>query len=126
MSGSYDVAQICLSGHIINWWAETEPEKSSKFCPKCGTETTTTCPGCHASIRGIYRAYGYSVPPGPRPPAYCNSCGKPYPWTERSLKAAKDLIDLENSFTAQEKSDFSHALDDITRQTPEAQVAAQK
>jgi predicted nucleotide-binding protein/predicted RNA-binding Zn-ribbon protein involved in translation (DUF1610 family) len=79
----YDVMQACQNGHIITSTAKTHPEDLKKRCPKCGEETISQCPGCHAEIQGYQHIpeVAYSGPS--TPPEYCHECGKPYPWTER-------------------------------------------
>jgi hypothetical protein len=37
----WDVAQVCLNGHIITMYAKTMPKYSEEFCGKCGEKTVT-------------------------------------------------------------------------------------
>ena len=50
----YDVAQICLNGHVINESVKEYPKFNKKYCDKCGASTITNCPNCHAEIQGEY------------------------------------------------------------------------
>jgi hypothetical protein len=59
-------------------------------------------------------------------PRHCHECGKAYPWTERALEAARDLIALSDRLSIQEKEDFGRAVADVTTDTPRSKVAAQK
>ena len=56
--GSYDIAQVCLNGHLINASTQRSPEFSKKFCSRCGAPTTTTCTQCDAPIQGEYHVEG--------------------------------------------------------------------
>lgn len=75
----YDVAQICLNGHVITECLKLSPEKQVKFCPKCGTEAITKCKNCSAEIIGAHYVSetGYKKY---EKPSYCHNCGEPYPW----------------------------------------------
>ena len=57
-------------------------------------------------------------------PAFCSSCGKPYPWTEAKLKAAKELSDEIEDIDTEEREILKKSLDDIIRDTPQTPVAA--
>jgi hypothetical protein len=78
----YDIAQICLNGHVINDSTYQFPEGNKKFCQRCGKPTIVSCQDCGCPIRGNYIAV---VDPASHytAPAYCEDCGEPYPWTER-------------------------------------------
>ena len=52
----YDIAQICINGHVINSMSKSHPEHNKKFCDKCGAPTITNCPKCNTPIRGHYHA----------------------------------------------------------------------
>ena len=57
-------------------------------------------------------------------PWFCHNCGKPYPWTESRIQAAKELIELEDKFSDAEKIALAADLPDLIRDTPRTQVAA--
>jgi len=71
-------AQICLSGHPINFRVKSQPTVSKDFCPRCGQPTITNCPSCRKEISGDDF----------RVDAYCPHCGSPYPWTDKSRSTA--------------------------------------
>ena len=48
--GPYDVAQICLNGHVINAYAKSEPNRNQKFCDECGASTMMQCEQCNTDI----------------------------------------------------------------------------
>jgi hypothetical protein len=47
----YDVAQICLNGHVINDSVKKYPQHNKKFCDKCGVATINNCPNCNTEIQ---------------------------------------------------------------------------
>ena len=55
--------------------------------------------------------------------SFCDECGKPYPWTEAKLKAAKELADLLDNLNPEERNLLKKSLDDIVRDTPQTTVA---
>lgn len=88
----YDTAQVCLKGHEINQYAQTQPEHNQKYCSKCGAETITACPECKHAIRGYFHVEGVLSLSSYRAPSFCYNCGKPYPWMQERLQTAKDLL----------------------------------
>ena len=89
--GTYDIAQICREGHVVNTMARDYPESNEAFCAKCGSATVTACDGCQAAIRGHYHVPGVLGGFAFDRPSYCQACGAPYPWTTSALAAAADL-----------------------------------
>jgi len=57
-------------------------------------------------------------------PSFCPNCGKPYPWTEEKLKAAKELTDEFENLSPEERETLKKSLDDIVRDTPQTPIAA--
>jgi hypothetical protein len=125
MFEGYDVAQICLNGHIITGMAGGSPEFQQKFCAKCGAATIMECPGCRAKIRGYYFVPGViGVGEQLKTPAFCYNCGKPYPWTEIKIEAARELArELEN-LTDEEKDILTKSIDDIVSDSPRTTLGA--
>jgi hypothetical protein len=125
--GMYDVAQICLNGHVTNDGIQQFPQGNKKFCPKCGEATTIACPNCGHPIRGDYISdlvvvMGHHY----RAPAYCENCGKPYPWTERTKTAAEQLAKQLPGLSDAERGEISDSLDDLVTDTPKSKPAALK
>lgn len=121
--GTYDTAQICPNGHVSNSRYEDSPELRNDFCPECGEKTLTNCPSCSNLIRGDLRGSG----PGEyRPKSYCYACGKPFPWTQRGLDAAKELVRRSAVLSDAELGTFGQSLDELMKQTPLMGLAAQK
>jgi hypothetical protein len=103
----YNDAQICLQGHVINMFAETDPGRNEEHCSRCGSPTILACLHCKELIRGYHHdAYSGVVEPVPTEPRpFCHKCGKPYPWMEDRLQTAKELLyhDDKLSFEDREK-----------------------
>jgi len=117
----YDVAQVCRSGHMINSSAIDYPEFSKDFCSECGQPTLTDCEHCHTPIRGHLR--GVMSVREPPTPNFCHGCGRPYPWTETALNAARELADAL-SVTDAEKQLLKADLEDLVKDTPRTPLAA--
>jgi len=117
----YDVAQICLNGHIINDRCEFSPEHCEDYCSKCGEKTIKGCPLCNCLIRGLHSSVIVGQISRPR---FCRKCGKPYPWTTRTLEAAKAYAHELQSLTGEERIQLALSLDDLVKDTPMAQVSA--
>jgi hypothetical protein len=122
----YDIAQVCRRGHGINWYYEKHPRHRKAFCDKCGEPTITHCQSCHAPIQGGY----YHANPvlaasyiKQKPPDYCPACGKPYPWTELKLHAARELINELDGLDENERKQLKQSLDDLITDSPKTEVA---
>ena len=85
-----------------------------KFCDECGAKTLNACEKCHEAIRGAWK------------PAYCGSCGNPFPWTESALEVAKDYADELEELTPAEKATLKASIDDLTIDTPRTEYAAHR
>lgn len=130
MPEKYDTAQVCQNGHIITDSIQVNPKINQKFCDKCGTSLITECPHCNASIRGrkyipdVYAKYRvinlYDVS------KYCYQCGKPYPWLQTKLEAARELTHLIENITSEDIDILTNSIDDIVNDTPKTEVAAIK
>lgn len=119
---SYYNAQICLNGHVVTSYGETD-EMTEIYCSKCGSEVINQCPKCHSKIRGKDTdAYNYLVTY--HKPYYCPDCGCAYPWTERALQSATLLIEECSNIDEDLKSSAIESLPDIIIETPATNVAA--
>lgn len=121
----YDVAQVCLSGHVINDRARGRSEHNKKYCDKCGEKTITSCQDCGKNIRGdmaespVYTDY---TAPAPN---YCIECGKSYPWTQRKYEAFRELVN-SSSQNQDYKTVLLDGITHIMHDTPETEVACVK
>lgn len=125
MTSWYDTAQVCINGHAINDSFKQHPTLNQDFCDKCGAKTITQCESCNPPIKGLYNvpgvaAIGFEYPP----PKFCHNCGKPYPWTKSSLKAAKELAGEIENLNDEEKRILKQSLDELVKDSPNTQVAA--
>jgi hypothetical protein len=122
--GSYDTAQICSNGHVVNSSAKGFPQHNKRHCGMCGAVTTTECAHCKSEILGRY--YSPNVIGGAhyQAPAFCHNCGKPYPWTEKRLGAARALAAEIEGLDEADRAILTMSLDDLVRDTPDATVAA--
>ena len=125
-SGGYDVAQVCLNGHVINARSESSPEDNTKYCADCGERTITSCQDCGEKIRGestapAFFATGYTDPA----PSYCIECGKPYPWTQSKIEAFRELVGVL-SLNQDNKTVLLDGITHITRDTPRTEVVCAK
>jgi hypothetical protein len=121
--GGYDTAQVCPNGHVANSTMQLLPEMNRKYCEACGEATLTACPGCGHPIRGEFNGIGFAKY---QPPAFCRNCGKPFPWTERTLEAARELASEAENLSAEEQKEFAGTIDDLVRELPRTQGAAMR
>ncbi len=87
----WDIAQVCMHGHLITSSYRTSPQFAETFCSKRGAATITSCPACNQPVRGDYDMPGVILSPDTRVENFCYHCGKPYPWHEEKLGAAKEF-----------------------------------
>lgn len=122
--GYYDVAQICLNGHVITESARSSPQFTQKYCDRCGEPTIIECKNCKTPIRGRYHTEGFFGVGGiPVAPSFCHECGNPYPWTEGKLAAAWELADELEELSTEEKEKLKQNLNELVRDTPKTEVA---
>ena len=122
MQSAYDVALICLNGHVVNDHSLDRPDRNTKHCMKCGQIAINMCVNCNGPIRGAAaRVYG-----GYQLPGYCSECGKPFPWTAAAISAAKDYADILEGITTSEKEEIKLAIGELAAESPKQTVAAAK
>lgn len=122
MDGQYDVAQICPNGHLANFWSRKYPQANQEYCSKCGEKTLVACPDCSRPIRGKHHDdwanMDFTVP------AFCQYCGRSFPWTERKAHAALELFTEDAGPTPEQAKEFEESLQEVVRDTPRTPVAA--
>lgn len=117
----YNNATICLNGHIVSKYNSN----SQKYCTKCGAETYSYCLKCNHPIRGLYDTPGVcilakrSLPL----PYYCYECGSPYPWTEKILENAVELLALDDDLDKSSKTLIKNAIPRLLVDTPTMPIA---
>lgn len=123
--GTYRVAQVCPNGHVATTVADVNPELREAFCSQCGEATLTNCPECTAFIRGKYHVEGiYGFGGGYEPPAFCYNCGSRFPWTERKIAGAVELVEAGANLSPEEVQQFKADLTELTKDSPKTQVAS--
>jgi len=135
MSERYDVQQVCENGHKITGCYDIKPNDQQKFCQKCGEKTIIACPYCSKSIqgdrigdpcpiegfRGTLESLECAVVP-----SYCPDCGKPYPWTQRKIVAAIQILAEFGNLDEEEKKTIEQDIDNIAKDVPEAELSARR
>lgn len=58
------------------------------------------------------------------PPAYCHNCGRAFPWTERKVDAATDLVEISGKLSSEELAQFRADLSEMTKESPRLLVAS--
>lgn len=99
------------------------PQFNQKRCAKCGEPTISACPACNANIQGDYKSSGIVGLGIDSAPNFCHECGKPYPWTERRLAAAKEVADTLEGLSDDDRSKLRGALDDLVKEGPKVEPA---
>jgi hypothetical protein len=123
--GTYRVAQICPNGHVATTAVDVNPELRETFCSRCGEETLTSCPKCNAPIRGDYHVEGFfGFGGGYDAPAFCHNCGSRFPWTERKIAGAIELVEVGADFSPDEVQQFKADLTELTKDSPKSQAAS--
>lgn len=122
----YDVALICLNGHVVNNSYNTMPAHNTKYCEDCGAETINKCQHCGESIRGEYHVSGVFAPSMYTAPSYCINCGKPFQWFAEKLKALDEVIDLTEELNELEKAELKERARELTAENPRTNIAALK
>lgn len=121
----YDVAQVCLNGHMINDHARSRPLHNQEYCTRCGAKTLTACPSCQKPIRGDLNVEGVVDLTGrqiPVPP-FCQYCAKALPWTESRLEAASALAD-QLQLDIPERALVEKSIEEMVKDTPRAPAEA--
>lgn len=116
MSPRHGVQRICLNGHQRAVDILGEPEEI--FCPQCGQLNIVSCQHCQEPIRGVPLdddIIGLSALPVPN---FCHKCGKSFPWMERRLEAAVQILQTEEADAAAE-AELRGALVAISSDTPQ-------
>lgn len=124
--GYYHVAQVCTNGHLINDRYDSHRALNMVFCPKCGAKTITTCPNCGSNIRGDYQCDSVVLFGTTSVDSYCYNCGVPYPWTQKILDSALELLSLDVELSSDTKELIKNAIPYLLVDTPETPVAIAK
>ena len=120
----YRNATICLNGHVIS----SSKANEEAFCSQCGTETYSVCPHCQTPIRGSYYVEGvvFLGKSDYTKPYYCHNCGAPYPWTQKILDNAVELLSLDDELDSSSKELIKNAIPNLIVDTPTTPIAIAK
>lgn len=120
----YQIAQICINGHVVSSTLESVKDAQGKYCERCGMQTITSCQKCKKSIQGMIDSPYVAIVGVDFPaPPFCIFCGKPFPWTESGLRAAKEYAEEMINLTPEEKVTLKGSIDDIVRDSAQTNVA---
>lgn len=123
MPGEFSTLLVCLNGHEVTWNVKEYPEMRSEHCVTCGEHTIEVCPDCEKPIRGsFYFPSGSST--DNELPKFCHACGKPYPWTQRSIESLRSVLNLMVELTPGQRADLDKSISDLINDTPRSEVAA--
>ena len=118
---------MCTNGHVINDSAGSNPVRNAAFCGQCGRPSITACPACDRPIKGEYNVPGIvAIGFVYHPPAYCDSCGKAYPWTQSRLEAARELAGEVDGLADDERRTLERTFDDLVSDTARTPVAVSR
>jgi hypothetical protein len=130
MPGYYDIAQICMNGHLINGSFQKRPQNNKDYCPSCGEKTVTKCSSCNNNIEGVYWKQDYLEGDHPMSscalPSYCHKCGKPFPWTENKILTAIQIFSEFGNLDEDEKKTIENDIKNIARDIPQSELSAMR
>jgi hypothetical protein len=126
LAAAYDVAQICLNGHVTNSSVKRKPEHNQKYCKHCGKPTITKCPKCNTPIRGKMYSDRMVLLDPIDTPRYCIECGNRFPWFETKVEAAKELAGMHQDLDDNDRELLKKSFDDLIEDNAKSEVAAIK
>ena len=122
MSGYYKNATICLNGHV----SSDSTADYIKFCKECGLATTSRCSNCSAPIQGYYYIPGFLGSSDYQVPYYCHECGSAYPWTNKILENAVELVSLDDKLSEENKTIIKNSIPNLIVDSPTTPLAQAK
>lgn len=123
--GIYRIAEVCPNGHVSTSAADRNPELREKYCSLCGEATLTACPKCTQPIRGYFHVDGViSAGSYYEPPSFCHACGNAFPWTERKISGAIELLQAGSDLTPTEIEQVRSDLSELTKDSPKTPAAS--
>lgn len=119
----YRTAQICENGDLITDSADVFPDECVDYCPKCGAATYDACISCGKPIRGVpddNPSVDYKIP------FYCTYCGEPFPWTQKILDGAVEILALDTELNPTVRDTIKDAIPGLIVDSPLTAVSAAK
>lgn len=138
MSPNYDVQQICKNGHQVTDCYESNSDQRKQFCQECGAETIIACPNCDTKIRGAQIGVRQSILQARTDahticreipadvPCYCQNCGEAYPWTQKKISTAIQILAEFGDLSEAEKDTLEQDVENIAKDVPEAELSARR
>lgn len=120
----YYGATICLNGHVLDRYRAS----TQKYCSMCGKETYSLCVNCKTPIRGLSKIEGPIINTNRiyKKPSYCHNCSSPFPWTQKILDNAIELVSLDDELDAHSKELIKNAIPELLIDSPVTPVAITK
>ena len=119
---NYYNATICLNGHVV----DKRIANAQKYCSTCGKETYSVCTNCQQPIHGVIKLDGVIGVSKYDKPYFCHECGAPYPWTQKILDNAVELVSLDDELDDISKELIKSAIPDLLIETSTTPIAAAK
>jgi hypothetical protein len=104
--GSRDVGRVTWLHGKFGTTLTEQPD----HCFECGAATMTACKHCSIDIQLSAK--------------YCGKCGKPFPWTEDALAAAREYTDEIEDISDVDKAALKDTFRDLTIETSRTPLAA--
>ena len=96
---------------------QREERPIQAFCTQCGARNITACEKCQTPINHRYAGEVHN---------YCAGCGKPFPWTETALTAAREYTDELEELSTEDKTILKATFTDLTVDSPKTEIAASR
>lgn len=110
--------QICKNGHLDKI-TDIFISPKRPYCSLCGEQNISQCTNCRHFIT-VFSDAKNNVP------NYCFSCGNPFPWTEKLLNNAVNLVSLDEGLTEEQKFIIKNAIPDLIIESSTTPVAQAK
>lgn len=120
----YDVQEVCLNGHLITNYAQSQPESRRAHCSGCGEKTISACLSCSANLRGYHHMPGVFHLGSENIDRFCDSCGALMPWTERGLTAVLDIAAMSDAMSETEQETLRDTVRALMVPSGQTEVAA--
>lgn len=59
-------------------------------------------------------------------PSYCSNCGNPYPWTEKKIMTAIQILAEFGNLDEEEKKTINQDVENIAKDVPETELSARR
>lgn len=111
---------------MVNAQCIASPQHNQAHCSRCGAKSLEQCADCGVPIRGAYHVYAWGTFNASAVPAFCGECGKPFPWTETALRAAREFTHELKELSDIEKEEISRSLTGVLSDGPKTPAAVMR